>query len=514
MITQVSPYVLTGLLSELPNPATISDGYLFYATDTQELFVLVINQATQVRSWDGVGRGPAPTNPDYFVSNTGNDANPGTITLPLASVGEALRRLGNSGWIGNATITVLNAVTEGSGGDVEWSITAPVGTAMPILLKGTVRDAGPGTIVPTGGTTGVTFPTPALATINTSINAALNQYRGKFVRFTGGANNGLCRPIDSNTAGPNSTFVLTGVPLPVAPSNATPFVIEENFGSVTFPGKLRILGSALFTDQLEWGFNGSVIMVGGLVMSSRCNFIAKSTSYMNILNGAMWCDGTVLLTPPYNYPAGIGVCGSRWDGTAGVVSPTEGGLQFFGGNMFTAVQDGVMQFGGSSFINCIFANFFGASVIQINDLSAFRSGAIYLDTIADIVMFSAVASELYSFLGGGALELYSNSFATLGFVSISDTAAGTNVLYFNNSHGGVNRLTGANPAAAIGIVTVANSDVVLINDPSTTGFSAGAGTDVQVGSNAPDTFTNAFGGTTLHSTDLGSGSSQICRIGP
>lgn len=58
MITQVAPYVLTGLLAELPNPATVASGYQFYATDSKTLFILKIDPATQAHSWEGLSAGP------------------------------------------------------------------------------------------------------------------------------------------------------------------------------------------------------------------------------------------------------------------------------------------------------------------------------------------------------------------------------------------------------------------------------------------------------------------------
>lgn len=49
--TQVAPEVLIGLFSELPNPATVPQGYFYFATDTIQLFMLEINPTTQVRTW-------------------------------------------------------------------------------------------------------------------------------------------------------------------------------------------------------------------------------------------------------------------------------------------------------------------------------------------------------------------------------------------------------------------------------------------------------------------------------
>lgn len=52
LVTQVSPYVLVGPLADLPDPAAVSQGYLFRATDTGDCLILLIDAATGVRSWE------------------------------------------------------------------------------------------------------------------------------------------------------------------------------------------------------------------------------------------------------------------------------------------------------------------------------------------------------------------------------------------------------------------------------------------------------------------------------
>lgn len=56
--TQISPYVITGLLSEIPNPASMPSGYQFFATDSKILFISKIDPATGARIWDTVPAGP------------------------------------------------------------------------------------------------------------------------------------------------------------------------------------------------------------------------------------------------------------------------------------------------------------------------------------------------------------------------------------------------------------------------------------------------------------------------
>lgn len=50
--TQTSPYVLVGALADLPNPASVPQGYIFYASDTGGSYILDIDTASGVRTWD------------------------------------------------------------------------------------------------------------------------------------------------------------------------------------------------------------------------------------------------------------------------------------------------------------------------------------------------------------------------------------------------------------------------------------------------------------------------------
>lgn len=49
--TQTAPYVLVGNIADLPNPASVPQGYIFYASDTGASAVLSINPATGARIW-------------------------------------------------------------------------------------------------------------------------------------------------------------------------------------------------------------------------------------------------------------------------------------------------------------------------------------------------------------------------------------------------------------------------------------------------------------------------------
>lgn len=50
--TQQQPYILLGNLADLPNPASVPQGYIFHAVDNGAAFILHILESTGVRQWD------------------------------------------------------------------------------------------------------------------------------------------------------------------------------------------------------------------------------------------------------------------------------------------------------------------------------------------------------------------------------------------------------------------------------------------------------------------------------
>lgn len=57
---QVSPNVLIGKIADLPNPASMPQGYIFYADDVAVTFILRIVSGTGVRQWDPIATTVAP----------------------------------------------------------------------------------------------------------------------------------------------------------------------------------------------------------------------------------------------------------------------------------------------------------------------------------------------------------------------------------------------------------------------------------------------------------------------
>lgn len=176
-----------------------------------------------------------PPNPHLYVASTGNDGptHTGAIGDPLATVGEALRRLKVSSWTGQPIVTVVDAVNEGA--TPSWNIPEPPAGQGVVLIQGTWATALAAT-VPTGGTA-LSFGPVTWGTITTGLVMVADQYKGMFARFTGGALSGQRFAIDGNTVGGVVTLVGR---VASAPSNTTPFVIESLVGKVAFATSLAI----------------------------------------------------------------------------------------------------------------------------------------------------------------------------------------------------------------------------------------------------------------------------------
>jgi Collagen triple helix repeat (20 copies) len=95
--TQVDPYVLLGLFVDRPLPGSVPQGFVFYATDTSQPYVLVIDSTTGIRSWQAFGAvgvvgpmGPTgatgPTGPTGPTGTTGLTGPTGT-TGPTGATG-------------------------------------------------------------------------------------------------------------------------------------------------------------------------------------------------------------------------------------------------------------------------------------------------------------------------------------------------------------------------------------------------------------------------------------------
>lgn len=624
MITQTAPHIITGTLSEIPDPSTIPDGYLFYAVDVQELFVLVINQTTQLRAWEissssttiplhrgllvGSGSYPAgvnllfvqtngvgttvtlpnvnavidgevlylkdltstaaitlvvpagntlegvlngtqvlaggggdqavmlvadkttggwwilsesltgpntasiPSNPQYFVSNAGNDGptHSGSATDPLATVTEALRRLKISSWSGQPVITQINNTNEGA--NPSWDFPSPPSGSSPILLQGTsIQTLGP--TAPTGGTTGTQFGTIALPTITSSAAGGANAYRQQFLRFTSGPLAGIRAPIVSNDGA--GGFSLAGGQLSAAPVASDLFVVED-VSKITFTGNLRIsaMGGA-FIDGIEFTYpsGGNILITSGCIQVTAVRLIAGATACGLVMyNGSSWQEvgiGLLAQKPAYTQPVTALPCGGVYDGTAS-------SLQI--GSSFTNSLNGN---GRMFFIGCMArgVDFFTSPVVPS---VVYMYGLCSLDTCGIALSGSSglIASVLITngrktpgTSSSAVIYLTYCAFITLSSVTINSSQANSNGVAYTQTKSQVINLKGSNPNTGIVPMTTSKtSSVELVTQPTISGTVAG--NDCVVGGNPVDSWANVFGGTSVHSTDLAAASSQICRVGP
>lgn len=79
---QGNPNVLIGKLADLPNPASMAQGYIFYADDAAVTFMLRIVSTTGVRQWDPIATTVTPV--ITIVGGAGLDVayQGGTVVAP------------------------------------------------------------------------------------------------------------------------------------------------------------------------------------------------------------------------------------------------------------------------------------------------------------------------------------------------------------------------------------------------------------------------------------------------
>jgi hypothetical protein len=260
-----------------------------------------------------------PASPTYYVASTGNDGatHTGAIGDPLATVQEACRRLGITGWAGSAIVIVKDVLAMGT--DPEISYPSPTGGAEPICIRGTLVDSGLGTITPTGGTAGTQVTALALATITTSLTPTLNQHKGKIAEFSGGVLINERRMIDANDV--SGTFQLSGLITAGTPGATTPFTIKDYAGALSWTGILKFVGGPLCLDVLELRIHDCVRFVGSIVQDTGNRWKATTNSRIETTMGARIMSAQIssytATTAKYFNPTGTVPCGSRYDGSAG-----------------------------------------------------------------------------------------------------------------------------------------------------------------------------------------------------
>lgn len=269
-----------------------------------------------------------PTSPRLYVASTGSDAasQPGTLAAPLASVQEAARRLGASGWLVEAFIRLVDQVTGGA--NPSWFFPAPTGGALPITVETTYAVDFPN-VACTGGTQGTNAGTIVGGTFTSANAAAANTQRGKILSCKAGAGglSGTRYIIHSNDGAGGFTLPAR---LNAAPVAGNTFDILSRTGKFTWSGAFVVTGPAIL-DGVEFIGTGAgwQFIVAGIVQTSA--LLIRSTAAGTFgVRDCTWLNGvspgvspataiTTTTRQTYN-PTGITICGDRWDGSGGLIT--------------------------------------------------------------------------------------------------------------------------------------------------------------------------------------------------
>lgn len=297
-----------------------------------DLVADTVNNTWRVVAWSG----PMPASPTLFVSSGGVDTATGLSAAPLATVTEALKRMGITGWTGQPTISIVNTLA--SVANPVWSIPTPVGAASPILIQGTLAVAATGQLTAATASSNTANPTFTL-----NIAGTLNQYKGQLIQFTSGILNGGWRPIASNTNAANTVVTTPGFDTLAVGGDS--FNIVNRVGIYQFTGQLIIIGNGtpLLIDALSLSLGSTVYLDGVYVQETRNKFLTTGTCGFNGTNFT-WVSGTIqsgVGTLEFTAGSTIPSCGSRYDGTPGLLT--------IGGGQLAVSAPGLWNLGSGTF---------------------------------------------------------------------------------------------------------------------------------------------------------------------
>lgn len=167
LTTNNDPKILTGNISELPNPASVPAGTLFFSLDTGESRVLEIDPATGIRVWVNGALGATIT--AYMQLVFGG----GITTIVGVPVGGFLANSANP--VSSATPIEYPIYTTSLINDLSVNVDANT-TDVPVTIQVFVNDVAVGTqtSIPAGFTGLFTVPVNALAFINSNLSLKIN----------------------------------------------------------------------------------------------------------------------------------------------------------------------------------------------------------------------------------------------------------------------------------------------------------------------------------------------------
>ena len=437
-------------------------------------------------------------NLDIYVSTTGSDSNPGTLSAPLRTVDRALAVAELNGWLGYCRIHVAAGTYLLGSKLIDVPESGGVGTEPPVLM-GDFLDVGGGNRAIAVSTVGQTASPAAFGTIQDTVGGwAVNQFRDRYVRLTGaGTHVGKRFQIASNTA---NTLTLAG--LFVAVTTET-YVIEEPATVLTAPGPDQFLFyggdigaiGCVFGDAVAGGvFN----LRGGTLFHQACWFREFSTIPVenNASIATMWTSDVFDRFPSLNL---LNDCGSAFFSSvasAAIIVDGGGVVRMSNCELRIRTSSSPSAEGDIVLTTCHFAGnagqgAFGNTALQLTscvyDACSFVSG----DSINGVIVCE----------GGGSARV----------INCTMNACTANAIGLAGSADAiVQGLAGNNPAGGIPLQVRFNSTARKLTGNAIVGAAAGA--DVQVGNGAAVAWAAAQAAPGVN--DQAAAFSEFCYAGP
>lgn len=366
-------------------------------------------------------------NPTYYVASTGSDTAAGTISAPLLTLQEACNRLRSSGWTGQATVVTKDTINLGANPTLD--VPAPAGSGLPIIFQTTYQTDLAGAALG-GGTQGTLTGTIVGATAISNVAAVTNAHRGKVLVWGGpGSLSGTRYIIHANDSAGVYTFPAR---LVAAPISTDTFIIQSRLGAWTWSGDFTVLFSALVVDGISFlptGAGSRFVPVGEVLQDSACLWTSAAV-FSIVPDGCLWqtcwtSAATALTSASRQLFNGVTPCGTRYDGTAGIISilPTTSTKSSIG-TLFQSLcsykgVDVAPRFGLSRF-----------AALSIFDDCGFelgQSAAIRIENIR-IENGRAVSGNTSIMSFGGEFHLISNAFFATPTAGFDLIAAGLGLL--------------------------------------------------------------------------------------
>jgi hypothetical protein len=221
----------------------------------------------------------------YVDAATGNDAAIGSQTYPLASLDEALARLPQT-WKKKCRI-YLSAATYTLNGGYSVRVGRNTGIAdNPLLIIGTMSD-----LVGTRTISSVVDSSGVLSVRDNTFAPTLDQYHGRFVRFTSGAAVGVVRLIRGTAV--DGTVDLNAPITSSKPVAGDTFVIEQPGTIISFNSSVTFYGSGggaldMGMQALRWVSAGGSLNFIGKFCGVQTEVSLNTNRTLGVLGGSFY----------------------------------------------------------------------------------------------------------------------------------------------------------------------------------------------------------------------------------